>query len=121
MPSTRYRDPGHFGLDMSSVVTMYLSSVLTSDIFYPQRILTICSSKSTQKFQICHCPALLHKPPLPTPHFETMPKKKPSDPFAPPYVEGLLVGSLLGEDDEEYIVLVRHIILLLRMRRSTRH
>lgn len=69
------------------------------------------------------CPALQHKPRLPSPHFEAdaeiiradgdsklvneKSQGKP-DPFAPPYIRNLLVGELKDDQDgEEYTVLVR--------------
>ncbi|TRM69493.1 HIT-like domain-containing protein [Schizophyllum amplum] len=59
-------------------------------------------------YEIRLCPALQHKPPLPTPHFDADPekeKKKP-DPFAPPYNEKLLIGELRGEEEEDQYVLL---------------
>ncbi|KAF8308367.1 hypothetical protein DL93DRAFT_2064028 [Clavulina sp. PMI_390] len=78
-------------------------------------------------FEIRKCPALLHKPTLPTPHFNGAPptatasddKAGKPDPFAPPYPKGLCLGQLKGEDDSEYIVMlnkfsvVKHHFLLI--------
>lgn len=67
------------------------------------------------KFDLRICPALLHKPSLPTPHFPidgpgnstNDAKTNPEDPFAPPYPTGLCVGRMNGEDDSQYIIMVR--------------
>ncbi|KZO92600.1 HIT-like protein [Calocera viscosa TUFC12733] len=56
-------------------------------------------------FHIRHCPALLQKPALPAPDFSQQPVKK--DPFAPPYVEKLVIGELKQEDGEsQYVALL---------------
>ena len=57
------------------------------------------------------CPALLQKPPLPTPHFDLgateAEKVKHSDPFKSPYNPNLYVGELKDEEEgTEYVVLV---------------
>ena len=57
------------------------------------------------------CPALLQKPPLPTPHFNLgtaeCEEKKQSDPFKSPYNPNLYVGELKDEEEgTEYVVLV---------------
>ncbi|KAI0318386.1 HIT-like domain-containing protein [Amylostereum chailletii] len=59
------------------------------------------------EFEVTLCPALLHKPTLPAPRFSTEPDGKKSDPFAPPYNEGLHVGDLTDpEEGNEYVVLL---------------
>ncbi|KAH8990532.1 HIT-like domain-containing protein [Lactarius akahatsu] len=62
-------------------------------------------------FEIRLCPALLQKPPLPTPHFEVATgdheKEKRTDPFQPPYNPNLYVGELKDEEEgTEYVVLL---------------
>ncbi|KAA1476064.1 hypothetical protein DENSPDRAFT_806627 [Dentipellis sp. KUC8613] len=64
------------------------------------------------KFEIRLCPALLHKPNLPTPHFDAASieaaavAKKP-DPFAPPYNSTLYVGEFKDEEEDiEYAILL---------------
>ncbi|KAH9061312.1 HIT-like domain-containing protein [Lactarius vividus] len=62
-------------------------------------------------FEIRLCPALLQKPPLPTPHFEVAAgdheKEKRTDPFKPPYNPNLYVGELKDEEEgTEYVVLL---------------
>jgi len=62
-------------------------------------------------FEIRLCPALLQKPPLPTPHFDLgateCEKKKQSDPFKSPYNPNLYVGELKDEEEgTEYVVLL---------------
>jgi len=70
------------------------------------------------QFEISLCPALQHKPTLPTPHFgvdETV--KKTLDPFAPPYIPNLYLGELKDEiDEEEYVLLVSKKVIFLRVR-----
>ncbi|EJT97407.1 ATP adenylyltransferase [Dacryopinax primogenitus] len=57
-------------------------------------------------FRIRHCPALLHKPVLPIPDFTQSPVEK-KDPFAPPYVEKLVIGALDGgEGESQYVALL---------------
>ncbi|KZT41511.1 HIT-like protein [Sistotremastrum suecicum HHB10207 ss-3] len=62
------------------------------------------------EFEIRLCPALLHKPTLPTPHFSkndasAAQEHKLKDPFAPPYNENLIVGETEVEGGE-YVVLL---------------
>jgi len=65
------------------------------------------------QFEIRLCPALQHKPKLPTPHFSPAKdhglgadRSKP-DPFAPPYIPNLVVGELNDEEGEDdYVVLL---------------
>jgi len=68
-------------------------------------------------FEIRLCPALLHKPELPTPHFEPAAggvaitddhrEEKRADVFEPPYNPNLYVGKLRDEEEgTEYVVLV---------------
>jgi len=69
------------------------------------------------QFELRRCPALLHKPPLPAPHFPVGndANNRPEDPFAPPYPKGLCVGRMNGEDDSEYVVMVRLVENLIRV------
>ncbi|KAI0254039.1 ATP adenylyltransferase-domain-containing protein [Lactifluus subvellereus] len=62
-------------------------------------------------FEIKLCPALLHKPNLPKPHFEPgaadHEKEKRTDVFKPPYNPNLYVGELQDEGEgTEYVVLL---------------
>jgi len=68
-------------------------------------------------FEIRLCPALLHKPELPTPHFEPAAggvaitddhrEEKRADVFEPPYNPNLYVGKLRDEEEgTEYVVLL---------------
>ncbi|KAF5321575.1 hypothetical protein D9619_001543 [Psilocybe cf. subviscida] len=68
-------------------------------------------TESTVEYQIRLCPALQHKPTLPTPHFEppASPTKKDKsfDPFAPPYNENLYVAELKDEEsNEDFVILL---------------
>ncbi|KAH8107239.1 ATP adenylyltransferase-domain-containing protein [Cristinia sonorae] len=79
------------------------------------------------EYEIRLCPALQHKPNLPTPHFDAAQDQKKAeiqqgkpDPFAPPYVPNLYIGELKDvEEDTDYVVLfnkfsvVPHHILLV--------
>lgn len=72
-----------------------------------------------RQFEIRLCPALQKKPKLPTPQFDDQSgtdttskgdlaneRSKP-DPFAPPYIQNLLIGELKDEDEGvEYVILV---------------
>ncbi|TFY66347.1 hypothetical protein EVG20_g4738 [Dentipellis fragilis] len=64
------------------------------------------------KFEIRLCPALLHKPNIPTPHFdaasiEAAAATKKPDPFAPPYNSTLYVSEFKDEDEGiEYAILL---------------
>ncbi|THH16184.1 hypothetical protein EW146_g4410 [Bondarzewia mesenterica] len=65
------------------------------------------------QFEIRLCPALQHKPHLPTPHFDLVkesdafPSKVKTDPFQPPYDPNLYVGELKDEEEgTEYVVLL---------------
>ncbi|KAF9515525.1 hypothetical protein BS47DRAFT_782668 [Hydnum rufescens UP504] len=69
-------------------------------------------------FEIRKCPALLHKPHLPTPHFNA---SVSPDPFAPPYPAGLLIGELHGEDDEKYVIMLNKYRLVLRIILTNRY
>ncbi|KDR75161.1 hypothetical protein GALMADRAFT_249099 [Galerina marginata CBS 339.88] len=85
------------------------------------------------EYEIRLCPALQHKPPLPTPHFDKGVKgadpgasfqeqKENSDPFTPPYNENLYVGDLKDEESEEgfvvllnkYSVVPHHFLLVTK-------
>ncbi|KAJ7593980.1 ATP adenylyltransferase-domain-containing protein [Mycena floridula] len=77
-------------------------------------------------YEITLCPALQKKPALPTPHFETPPRKD-VDPFSPPYNPNLFVGYLRDEDQQQeeyaimmnkYSVVPRHFLLVTREFRS---
>ncbi|EPQ57184.1 hypothetical protein GLOTRDRAFT_115218 [Gloeophyllum trabeum ATCC 11539] len=61
------------------------------------------------EYEIRLCPALQHKPHLPTPHFDPSQQHlggKP-DPFAPPYIPNLYIGELKSEEEgNEYVVLL---------------
>ncbi|EIM83050.1 uncharacterized protein STEHIDRAFT_102585 [Stereum hirsutum FP-91666 SS1] len=80
-------------------------------LFFPSEVST--HQDSGVEFQIRLCPALLHKPPLPTPHFDPASesdahtgKGKP-DPFMPPYVPNLYIGELKDEEEgDEYVFLL---------------
>jgi len=71
------------------------------------------------QFELRLCPALQHKPALPTPRFEGTPKSE-HDPFAPPYIPGLLVGELEGDGGDyvillnKYSVVPRHFLLVTK-------
>jgi len=80
-------------------------------LFYPSDVHV--HEDSGLKFQIRLCPALLHKPTLPTPHFDSSNDRtsinngKQKDPFKPPYNPNLLVGELKDENEgTEYVILL---------------
>ncbi|TFY80467.1 hypothetical protein EWM64_g3545 [Hericium alpestre] len=65
------------------------------------------------QFELRHCPALLQKPPLPSPHFDppsvhlAPDHLKGVDPFLPPYNPQLYVGELKDEEEGiEYVILL---------------
>ncbi|KAF9529232.1 ATP adenylyltransferase-domain-containing protein [Crepidotus variabilis] len=81
--------------------------------FFPSTIET--HSEGDIEYQVRLCPALLHKPTLPTPHFDAADvgvaahgsRGKVFDPFAPPYNENLYVGELQDQEtQEEFVVLL---------------
>ncbi|GJE92278.1 ATP adenylyltransferase-like protein [Phanerochaete sordida] len=96
-------------------------------LFFPSTIHT--HEEHGVEWEIRLCPALQHKPHLPTPHFDAGADERRSalglegrtfDPFTPPYVPNLHLGDLKDEvDGDEYVVLfnkysvVRHHILLV--------
>ncbi|KZT29031.1 hypothetical protein NEOLEDRAFT_1160702 [Neolentinus lepideus HHB14362 ss-1] len=76
-------------------------------LFFPS---TVQKHKEGEiEYEIRLCPALQHKPHLPTPHFDPRQKNpdgKP-DPFEPPYIENLYIGEVKDEEDgKEYVALL---------------
>ncbi|KAI0051872.1 HIT-like protein [Auriscalpium vulgare] len=88
-------------------------------LFFPSEVHTY--AEAGIDFQIRLCPALLHKPTLPTPHFTEQPTEK-SDPFKEPYNPNLYVGELKDEQEGiDYVVLLNkfsvvpnHILLITK-------
>ncbi|KZV80367.1 ATP adenylyltransferase [Exidia glandulosa HHB12029] len=86
------------------VPEVYDNAVAGGSVFYfPSTVET--HAEAGTEFEIRLCPALLKKPILPTPHFES--DQPPSehrpahkDPFAPPFDPSLVVGELQDEEIE---------------------
>ncbi|TFK54507.1 ATP adenylyltransferase [Heliocybe sulcata] len=95
-------------------------------LFFPS---TVQKHKEGEvEYEIRLCPALQHKPHLPTPHFDPRQKdlgKKP-DPFEAPYVENLYIGEVEDEDNgkkyvallNKYCVIPLHFLLASKMYES---
>ncbi|KAI0266844.1 ATP adenylyltransferase-domain-containing protein [Gloeopeniophorella convolvens] len=78
-------------------------------LFFPSEVHT--HHDAGIDFEIRLCPALLHKPALPTPHFvpgaASHEQEKRTDPFQPPYNPNLYVGELKDDaEGTEYVVLL---------------
>jgi len=81
-------------------------------MFFPSTIVT--HNELGVDWEITLCPALQHKPALPTPHLDSVestaaatPAGKKLDPFAPPYNPQLHVGDLRDEEGgDEYAILL---------------
>jgi len=101
---------------VSSIPSRFDNALKTGDLFFFPSTIEKHFEQEIQ-YEIRLCPALQHKPALPTPHFSNdlidseitleTPKGKKSDPFLPPYNKNLHVGDLKDElSQEEYTVLL---------------
>lgn len=120
----------HVAVLVARVPDAYNAAVVAGSVFYfpstvethaeadtevRARDLRVAHSILTRKrqFEIRLCPALLKKPALPTPHFETdqpasMQRPAHKDPFAPPFEPTIFIGELKDDEIEaDHIFLVR--------------
>jgi len=102
---------------VSKVPSCFEKALQTNDLFFfPSTIQKHIDSGV--EYEVRLCPALQHKPHLPTPHFDKVAegpdsgapfqgKKGKFDPFTPPYNENLHIGDLKDEESqEEFVVLL---------------
>uniref|UniRef100_D8Q941 Uncharacterized protein n=2 Tax=Schizophyllum commune (strain H4-8 / FGSC 9210) TaxID=578458 RepID=D8Q941_SCHCM len=115
-PQLSYRSPRRFIARMSTpseilarLPATFEDAKTTGNLFFFPSTVHTHVDEFGIPYEIRLCPALQHKPPLPTPHFDADPEKeaKKPDPFAPPYNEKLVVGELQGEEpQDQYVVLL---------------
>ncbi|EFI28156.1 hypothetical protein CC1G_14183 [Coprinopsis cinerea okayama7 len=113
---------------IQKIPTAFESARESGDLFYfPSTV--VKHNELGVEFEITLCPALQHKPALPTPHFESVengdagtPANKKFDPFAPPYNPQLYVGDIVDELTEDrfaillnkYTVVPQHFLLVTK-------
>ncbi|KAF8904429.1 ATP adenylyltransferase-domain-containing protein [Gymnopilus junonius] len=120
---------------ISAVPSRFENALKTGDLFFFPSTIEKHTEQEIQ-YEIRLCPALQHKPALPTPHFsddlidseitDHTPKGKKFDPFLPPYNNNLHVGDLKDEVSQEefaillnkYSVVPQHFLMVTKEFRS---
>lgn len=91
---------------ITKVSSCFTKAVDTGDVFfYPSTLHPYQDGPA--EFEIRSCPALLHKPTLPTPHFDkaSLTQDHRKDPFEEPYNPNLFVGEVNSEDGDYAVLL----------------
>ncbi|TFK23950.1 ATP adenylyltransferase [Coprinopsis marcescibilis] len=95
---------------IQNVPRAYESALESGDLFcFPSTV--VKHNELGVDFEIRLCPALQHKPALPTPHFDSVATNvgtdanKKFDPFAPPYNPQLYLGDI-GDDETDNVFVI---------------